>query len=191
MASKEVRHPADLKGLKLRVPGPTGKAVIEALGATPVAMPIPDLPQRLATHEVDGAMIPWEPIPAFKLQDFIKYFIEGPNSGRFGSTTFQVSMNKAKWDALPDDLKDVINKASDETWLKEVGDIWRGSEVQGLEMALSKPGNVHVVLTDAEYKEFTDALEPVVGLWIDQHSKDFDAKQLVEDARAAIAKYSQ
>ncbi|MCB1488132.1 MAG: TRAP transporter substrate-binding protein DctP, partial [Bauldia sp.] len=38
MADKPVRHPSDLAGLKLRVPGPTGNAVVEALGATPVTM---------------------------------------------------------------------------------------------------------------------------------------------------------
>ena len=36
MTDKAVRHPTDLAGLKLRVPGPTGNAVVEALGATPV-----------------------------------------------------------------------------------------------------------------------------------------------------------
>ena len=91
----------DTKGKKLRVPGPTGNAVVEAMGATPVTMPVPDLPQALSTNAVDGALIPWEIIPALKLQDTTKYQIEGPDMNRFGTTTFQVSMNKARWESLP------------------------------------------------------------------------------------------
>ena len=98
MVDKAVHHPADLAGLKLRVPGPTGIAVVEALGATPVTMPVPDLPQALTTHAVDGALIPWEIIPALKLQDSTQYQIEGPNNQRFGTTTFQVTMNKDTWE---------------------------------------------------------------------------------------------
>ena len=57
-----------------------------------------DLPQALTTHAVDGALIPWEIIPALKLQDSTQYQIEGENNWRFGTTTFQVSMNKARWE---------------------------------------------------------------------------------------------
>jgi TRAP-type C4-dicarboxylate transport system substrate-binding protein len=91
-------------------PGPTGNAVVEALGATPVTMPVPDLPQALSTNAVDGALIPWEIIPPLQLFESTKYQIEGPDMNRLGTTTFQVSMNKARWDALPDDLKEVFRK---------------------------------------------------------------------------------
>lgn len=188
MADKLVRSPAGLAGLKLRVPGPTGVAIIEALGATPVPMPVSDLPQALTTHAVDGALIPWEIIPALKLQDSTKYQIEGPNNGRFGTTVFQVSMNKARWEGLPDDLKTVFANASDETWLKQVADIWRASDDGGIKIATDS-GNEHVVLTDAEYAAFADVLAPVVDKWLAAHS-DFDAKGLLEAAKAAIAKHS-
>jgi TRAP-type C4-dicarboxylate transport system substrate-binding protein len=188
MADKEVRSPADLAGLKLRVPGPTGVSIIEAFGATPVPMPVSDLPQALTTHGVDGALIPWEIIPALKLQDSTKYQVEGPKNGRFGSTVFQVSMNKAKWDALPDDLKTVFNNSSNEDWLKQVAAIWRASDDGGIKIATDS-GNEHIVLTDAEYAKFQEALAPVVDKWVAAHP-DFDAKGLVEAAKAAIAKHS-
>ena len=96
-------------------------AIVEALGATPVTMPVPDLPQALATGAVDGALIPWEIIPALKIQELTQYQIEGPDTTRFGTTTFQVSMNKARWDSLPDDLKAVFDENSGEEWLRQVG----------------------------------------------------------------------
>lgn len=190
MTEKAVHHPTDLEGLKLRVPGPTGNAVVEALGATPVTMPVPDLPQALSTNVVDGALIPWEIIPALKLQDVTKYDIEGPDNQRFGTTTFQVTMNKAKWESLPDDLKAVFDKNSGEEWLREVGKVWRDSDNAGIKIAV-EAGNEHIVLTAEEMAEFDAALGPVVDRWVEERSAEgIDALALVEAARAAIAKHS-
>jgi TRAP-type C4-dicarboxylate transport system substrate-binding protein len=188
MADKAVRHPADLAGTKLRVPGPTGNAVVEALGATPVTMPVPDLPQALTTHAVDGALIPWEIIPALKLQDSTKYQIEGPDNRRFGTTVFQVSMNKARWDALPDDLKEVFTRNSGPDWLRQVAAVWRASDDNGIKVAVDA-GNEHIVLSKEEMAEFDAALAPVVDRWVKERSaQGIDAEALVDAARAAIAK---
>ena len=186
MANKLVRSPADTQGLKLRVPGPTGNAVVEAMGATPVTMPVPDLPQALSTNAVDGALIPWEIIPPLQLHESTQYQIEGPDNGRFGTTTFQVSMNKARWEALPDDLKEVFTKHSGEDWLREVANIWRGSDDFGIKMAVDK-GNEHIVLTEDEMKAFNTVLAPVVDRWVEEQKGNFDAAALVETARGALA----
>jgi TRAP-type C4-dicarboxylate transport system substrate-binding protein len=190
MANTPVHKPDDLKGKKLRVPGPTGIAVIEELGATPVPMPVSDLPQALTTHVVDGALIPWEIIPALKLQDSTQYQIEGEYGWRLGTTTFQVSMNKARWESLPDDLKEVFDKASDEAWLRQVAEIWRAGDDRGIKIAVDA-GNEHIVLNHDETEAFSAALAPVVDKWIEASAgKGFDGKSLVEAARAAIAKHS-
>jgi len=190
-ATQPVHHPGDLKGKKLRVPGPTGIAVIEQLGATPVPMPVSDLPQALTTRAVDGALIPFEIIPALKLQDSTKYQIEGENSWRLGTTTFQVSMNKDKWDSLPPDLQAVFDKACDQAWLRKVGEIWRNSDNAGIKIAVDS-GNEHIVLDHAATEEFSETLAPVVDKWVAASAdKGFDGKALVEAARAAIQKYSQ
>jgi TRAP-type C4-dicarboxylate transport system substrate-binding protein len=189
MAEKLVRKPEDLKGLKIRVPGPTGTDVIKTLGATPVDMPVPDLPQALATHVVDGALIPWEIAPALKLQDVTKYDIEGKNKWRLGTTTFQTTMNQGSWEKLPDDLKAVFNAATDEMWWKEVGNIWRASDDNAIKI-LTDAGNEHVELTEEETGAFEAALAPVVDHWVAERSSKIDAKGLVEAAKAAIAKHS-
>lgn len=187
MAEVPVRTPDDTKGKKLRVPGPTGNAVVEAMGATPVTMPVPDLPQALSTHAVDGALVPWEIIPALQLQESTKYQIEGPDNNRFGTTTFQVSMNMARWESLPDDLKTIFDKHSGEDWLREVGKIWRTSDDGGIKMAVDS-GNEHIVLTEEEMGAFNKVLAPVVDRWVSEHANaGFDAQALVDAAKKAIA----
>ena len=188
---KLVRTPDDMKGLKIRIPTRTGAWVLEALGATPVGMPVPDLPQALATGVVDGALIPWEIIPALKVQEMTQYQIEGPNHERFGTSTFQISMNEGTWDSLPPDLQEVVSKNSGEAFAREVGEIWRDSEEGGINVA-TEAGNELVTLTEEEMAKFRTALEPVVQRWIDEvTAKGVDGKALVEEARAAIARHKQ
>jgi TRAP-type C4-dicarboxylate transport system substrate-binding protein len=188
MASEPVRTVADTAGKKLRVPGPTGNAVVEAMGAIPVTMPVPDLPQALATNAVDGALIPWEIIPALNLQDVTEYQIEGPDKARFGTTTFQVSMNKARWEALPDEVKDAFAGASGEDWLRTVADVWRASDDHGIELAV-EAGNEHITLTPEEMATFDEALAPVVDRWVAEHT-EFDAQALVDAARENLKSFA-
>ncbi|WP_193367625.1 TRAP transporter substrate-binding protein [Pelagibius marinus] len=188
MRDKPVHTPADVEGLKLRIPTRTGAWVIEALGAAPTAMPVPELPQALQKGVVDGALIPWEIIPPLKIQEQTKYQIEGFNETRFGTTTFQVSMNKARWDGLPADIQKAFRDASGRDWWGKVGEIWRASDDFGIKVA-TDAGNEHIVLTKEQTEAFREKLEPVVQRWIKEVSpQGIGGARLVEQARDLIAK---
>jgi TRAP-type C4-dicarboxylate transport system substrate-binding protein len=99
-------------------------------------------------------------------------------------------MNKNTWESLPDDLKEVVNKHSDEAWLKTVAEVWRGNDDAGIKVA-TDAGNEHIVLTDDEMAEFNTALAPVIDRWIKERTaQGIDAQGLVDAAKAAIAKHS-
>jgi TRAP-type C4-dicarboxylate transport system substrate-binding protein len=97
LRDKSVKSIADIKGLKLRTPSRTGAWLIQAWGAEPVGMPIPALPQALAKGVVDGALIPFEIIPPFKLQQLTKYSVLGADGSRFGTSVFLFAMNKRRY----------------------------------------------------------------------------------------------
>ncbi len=186
MVDKEVRMPADLVGTKLRTPSRTGAWVIEALGASAVAMPVPELPPSLQKKVVDGAMIPFEIIPALSIQDQTQYQIELFDEERLGTTTFQVSMNADRWAGLPDDIKKAFKDASGREWWGHVGDVWRGTDDFGLKVA-TDAGNTHLTLNEEETQAFRDAMAPVVDRWIDDVSGGgIDGAALVEKARQLV-----
>ena len=191
MVEKEVRSPDDMAGLKMRIPTRTGAWIIEALGAAPVAMPVPELPQALSKKVVDGAFIPWEIIPPLKIQDQTEYQIEGANMERFGTTTFQVSMNQARWDGLPEDIQQAFRDASTPEWWAEVGRVWRATDDFGIKLA-TDAGNTHITLSDEETEAFRTALQPVVDRWVEEvTAKGIDGAALVAEARALIEKHAQ
>ncbi|MCC2097037.1 MAG: TRAP transporter substrate-binding protein [Hyphomicrobiales bacterium] len=191
MVDTPVHSPADLKGKKIRTPSRTGAWIIEALGASPVSMPVPDLPQAFSKKVIDGALIPWEIIVPFKLQTFAHVQVEGENKTRFGSIFFQVSMNKAKWDSLPKDVQKAFNDASGPEWWREAGKIWMGSDEIGLKLVKANKNN-YIVLNKAQTDAFRTALEPVAERWVKEVSaKGIDGKALLAEARALVQKYSK
>lgn len=188
---KEVRSPADLSGMKIRIPSRTGAWVIEALGASPLAMPVPEVPSALSKKVVDATLLPWEIIPPLQLQNQINYFIEGADETRFGTTTFQVSMNQARWDGLPDDIKKAFRDASGRDWWGTVADVWRGGDDFGIKMA-TDAGKTHIMLSEAETQAFLDVLAPVQQRWIDEvNGKGLDGEALVARAKELIAANAQ
>lgn len=189
MVDKAVHEPEDLAGATLRIPTRTGAWVIEALGANAVGMPVPELPQALSRKVVDGALIPWEIIPPLALQDLTAFQIEGHDKVRFGTTTFQVSMNLDRWNSLPTELQQVFLEQSGEDWHAEVGRTWAEQDEVGIAVAV-RAGNEHITLTPEQTEAFRAKLEPVVERWVAEVSaQGIDGAALVEAARAAIARH--
>jgi TRAP-type C4-dicarboxylate transport system substrate-binding protein len=183
MVDTEVRRPEDFEGLRMRIPTRTGAWVLEELGAQPVSMPVPDLPQALQTGNVAGALIPFEIIPPLRIQEQTQYQIELADGARLGTTTFQVSMNAERWNSLPEDIQAAFREASNREWWAEVGRIWADTDVFGVNFA-TNAGNEHVILTEEETEAFRVALEPVVQRWIDEvTAQGIDGAALVQRAR--------
>ncbi len=180
MRDAPVRDLDDLAGRHIRIPSRTGAWMIEALGAIPVGMPIPELPLALDRGVVDGAFISWHIIPELSLQDHTEHQIEGHDGARFGTIVFQVSMNKERWESLPPDIQQAFRDASDRDWWGEVGDIWAVTDAAGLDVA-TDAGNEHFYLSEEETAVFRDALEPVIDRWIaDVAESGIDGASLVE-----------
>ncbi len=189
LRDKPIRSVAEVKGLKLRTPSRSGAWMIEAWGAEPVGMPVPALPEALSKGTVDGALVPFEIVLPLKLQELTKYSVEGGDGSRFGTSVFLYAMNKERYEALPADLKKVIDANSGAAIAGEIGGLWDGVEAPG-KAAQAKSGG-EVIALDAAAKGGFDALgQRVVDRWIKEaRDNGIDGQTLVEAARAAVAKH--
>lgn len=186
-ATKPVRTLNDVAGMKLRTPSRTGAWVIEGMGAEPVGLPVPALPEAMSKGVVDGALTTLEIVPALKLQELDKFTTELPDGGRFGTAVFMLAMNKDAYEALPDDLKTVIDNNSGTNVAVKIGTMWEGFEQSGVD-ALAKANVERIVLSEIEAAKFNAINETVVQRWIDDvTAKGIDGAGLVDKARAAVA----
>ncbi len=154
-------------------------------------MPVPELPTALQKGVIDAAFIPWEIIPPLKIQEQTEYQIEGAGKARFGTSVFQVSMNKDRWEGLPEDIQKAFRDASGPEWWAKVGEVWRATDDFGIGLAV-KSGNKHITLSEEETAVFREALAPVVDKWTSEVAKKgIDGNAIVAKAQALISKHSE
>jgi TRAP-type C4-dicarboxylate transport system substrate-binding protein len=192
MASKQIRSPGDLRGQKVRGPTRQVTKLLASVGATPVGMPLPQIPDALSKGTVDGAVIPWEVVPSVKVHELTKFHTEFPSSGpALYTTTFVMAMNKAKYESLAPDLKKVIDDNSGMATSAWLGKTQQGNDPVGRKAAADR-GNSIVTLTTAEADEFIRLSARIDDEWVaDMNKRNFDGKKLLDTAKALIAKHGR
>jgi TRAP-type C4-dicarboxylate transport system substrate-binding protein len=187
---KSVKTLEDLKGLKLRAPTRLAAKTLAALGAMPVQIPMPAVPEALAKGVVDGASIPWEISTSIKLQEICKTNTEtAPKQAKHANSIFVFAMNRAKYNSLPPELRKVIDANSGVKASAWAGKILDGTTAAARKIAEDRHNTLNV-LTDAEYKRWVKATEHVNEGWIKEvDAKGGNGKALLEDARALLRKY--
>jgi len=191
LRSKTVRTLEDLKGLKLRAPTRIGTRILTALGAIPVQMPVPAVPEAVSKGVVDGCLLPWEIMTAFKMQEITKIHVETPpHLPKVSNTIFAMTMNKAKYDSLSPELKKVIDNNSGVEMSKWAGKVWDTTTEPGRKIAHDRH-NTFITLTPAEYNRWVKATENVDEDWVKSvNDKGGDGKALLKDAKALLKKYN-
>ncbi len=175
-----VRNTADLAGMKLRAAG-TGVPVLKALGAAPVGMPMPEVPQAVQTRVIDGTMTSREVLKDFRLAEQLKYVTDYPTV----VVTFAAVMDRKRWDALPADVKKVIDELAEEmpTWTGHYHDR------ENVDAALAwakKDHKLEVLAISPQEKAAWDAkLAPMVDEWVtEMKGKGLPADQYIQRVRA-------
>ncbi|MCB1379432.1 MAG: TRAP transporter substrate-binding protein [Alphaproteobacteria bacterium] len=179
----------DMAGLKMRGPTRVITDMLAELGATPVGMPLPAIPEALAKGVVDGTVIPWEVTPAIKLSELVHHATEFTKSKEaLYTATIVLVMNKAKYDALPDDLKAILDAESGLKLAGFAAEVMAERDKPGRDIAVEN-GTEFVELEPAEIARWKEKAQPVIDRWVaDMNSKGIDGKALIEQARALIAK---
>jgi TRAP-type C4-dicarboxylate transport system substrate-binding protein len=190
---KPVKTLEDLRGLKVRAATRINARMLAALGATPVQMPLTQVPEALSKGVIDGAMVPWEGVPAIKLHEIVKYHLDTPPAApRFSNTIFVMAINPARYDSLPPELKKVIDNNSGlamSAWAGEKG--WDAAVEPHRKLARDR-GNTFFTLSDQELARWMKASENVDDNWVKEVSaKGADGRKLLEEARALIKQYEK
>ena len=191
-ATKQIKSAADLKGMKVRGPTRLVTKMLASVGATPVGMPLPQIPDALSKGTIDACVIPWEVVPSVKVHELTKFHSEFDNTGgALYTTTFVMAMNKAKYEGLAPDLKKVIDANSGQATSAWLGKVQQGNDVPGRKPAVDR-GNTIYQFTAAQREEFVKLSSHVDEEWIaDMDKRGYKGKALFDSAKALIAKYGK
>lgn len=189
-SKQPVQKLEDLNGLKLRGATRVINQMLEKLGATPIGMPVPAVPESLSKGVIDGTTIPWEVTVPLKISELVDNHTGFDGEHGLYAATFVFAMNQASYDRLPDDLKKVIDDNSGIETAGLFGKAMDEGDATGRAIAEKAGDNIYL-LAGEEKKRFEDAAAPLIDAWaaeMDEAGKD--GKALIEQARSLIDKYS-
>ncbi|WP_066265199.1 TRAP transporter substrate-binding protein [Hydrogenophaga palleronii] len=192
MRNKQIKTAEDLRGSKVRGPTRQITKMLGYLGAIPVGMPLPQIPDSLSKGVIDGCVIPWEVVPSVKVHELTKFHSEfDPAGGALYTTTFVMAMNRNKYASLPPDLKAIIDKNSGMATSGWLGKVQQAGDAPGREAAV-KQGNTIYTIPSAEAQEFKRKARLVEVEWVqDMDKRGFKGQQLLDSAKALIAKHGK
>lgn len=189
---KLIKTADDLRGLKVRGPTRQITKMLGYLGATPVGMPLPGIPDALSKGTIAGCVIPWEVVPSVKVHELTKFHSEfDPAGGALYTTTFVMAMNKNKYNSLAPDLKKVIDANSGMATSAFLGRVQQQGDVPGRKSAMDRNNTIHTI-SPADAQEFKRKARLVEVEWVeDMNKRGYDGKKLLESARALIDKHGK
>jgi TRAP-type C4-dicarboxylate transport system substrate-binding protein len=184
---KPVQSMENLAGLKIRAPSRTMTDGINALGATAVGMPVPEVPQALTTGVIDGAVIPWEVFGSLRIETIAQDHTEfGQENGGMATSVMALVMNQSVYDGLPDDLKKVIDDNSGAALAEMAGAAFDQAEAEERQKALDAGGTIHTI-PEADIAAWQAASQPVIDAWVAaMNEAGHDGQAMLDDARAML-----
>ena len=164
-ALRPINGPADLRGLKLRVPaGLIDVATFKAFDASPTVINISEAYTALQTHLVDGLEVPLVTVRNFKFYELTKYVSMTSHS----YLNYLMYVNPEAWARLPKNLQEILagefEKAS-KTASDSMATLEKSVETtlvaQGMVFNRAPAEPFQKVLRDAKlYAKWRDAYDP-------------------------------
>lgn len=176
----------DFKGLKLRGPSRPATLLLEAMGAAPVGMPVPAFPEALSKGVLDGGVITWELAPSLKLDELTDSHTDVAGEMSMYNLYLIWGMNQAKYDALPEDLKAVIDANSGFMAAEWAGRAHDQGDSLG-RAAMEKAGNTIAAISEEETARIREAGDKVIAGWIQEMTaRGLKPEALIADVWASV-----
>jgi TRAP-type C4-dicarboxylate transport system substrate-binding protein len=185
MSQKPIRNLDDIKGANLRASGGAGE-VLKAWGANLVGMPMSETPEALQKGVVQGLFSSLEVMKDFKFAELCRYVTMTDQV----IYPFAVVMNMDSWNALPEDVKKVMDDLQVEQ-AEWTGNYMDNHVNESIEWS-KQTYQIEVIEPSAEEKaKWDELLAPITAQWIeDTKAKGFPAQEIVEDIKALLKKYA-
>jgi tripartite ATP-independent transporter DctP family solute receptor len=163
-----IRRPADMAGLKLRVPASNVYvAMVNALGGNAVPIPFGEVYQALAQGVIDGAENNWPSLQSARHYEVARYY----SLTQHLLTPEALVMSKLTWDALSAADRDLVREAARAS-VPVMRELWDARVISAQEAILAAGVEVNAVDT----APFAALMQPV---W-DEFANSARQRSLVE-----------
>jgi TRAP-type transport system periplasmic protein len=182
-SKKAIRSLEELSGVKVRATGLSEK-IVRNLGGTPVAMSQPDTYEALQKGVVEATLCPLETLKGWKQGEVIDYITDTSMIGY--TTSMFVVMNKDKWESLPEDVKEIFTRTSEE-WVARHGQAWDQADEEGRAF-VAELGKEIITIPEEKQQDWVDKVQPVLDEYVQAcQGKGLPGGELLADIKAEIS----
>ncbi|PIE07497.1 MAG: C4-dicarboxylate ABC transporter [Rhodobacterales bacterium] len=183
-----VETPDDLKGMQIRGGSRMVNQLLELVGATPVGMAVPAIPESLSKGVIDGTTIPWEVTGALKIAELVGNHTEFKGPALY-TMSFVLAMNKDAYEAMPEDLRKILDEHSGLEASVFFGGTQQDYDAPAREAALEFGNNI-ITVSEEDAAAWQELVNPIYESWIaEMDAKGIDGQALIDEARALMAEY--
>lgn len=177
----------DLANMKIRGGSRVISAMLADLGAEPIGMPVPQVPESLTLRVIDGATIPWQVTLSLRTSEIVSNHTEFSGDRGLYTQTFAFIMNQASYDRLPEDLQQVIDDHSGMEWAALFGRINDQDDAVARQLALDR-GNTIITLDATETARWRAAAQVTIEHWLaEAEEQGIDGERLYARALELVA----
>jgi TRAP-type C4-dicarboxylate transport system substrate-binding protein len=181
-SAKPIKSWADLKGMKIRLPGGIASKVGESFGAVAVTVPAPKVYETLSSKVAEAVFMPLETHKSFRLHEVTDYILRVPGNLYDGS--FGIVMNPKKFESLSKEDQAALMSVSGEKLSAYAGSRWAAADKVGLEHA-KKEGTQVSDATPAMLEDLKKVAAQLEADWIKRAAgKGFDPKAALAELRS-------
>jgi TRAP-type transport system periplasmic protein len=182
--SKPVRTLEDLRGLKIRAPGPVQTTMLRALGAVPLNMPAGEMYDALERGVVDGLVTGLSAIKGYRLEQLVKH----ATLAKFYVATMIVAMNQQSYKKLSGEDRALLDSLTGRRMAMLGAKNYDDEADDGLE-ALKKVKASIYPLTPGETERWKQATNQMSKDWIkEMESKGLPGRQVYDKMLSLIGK---
>lgn len=184
MTVNPVTSLADIQGMEIRGAGALS-SVLETFGATPVSMPMPEVPEAVQKGIIKGLFTSLDVMKDMNFAEMTRN-VTMANQAVY---PFAVIMNKSAWDRLPDDVKQVFDDlaAHHAAW---TGRYLDNHVKESMEWSKANYGVQVHEFSDADLAAMQERTRPLFDAWaVRAQDKGVDAKAILSKVDELKVKY--
>ena len=185
---KKIQTARDFRGLRIRTPSVTVGLALRKLGAIPLGVPINLIGDTIDANIVEAITYGWDSLTTTKgvkdkvLADQVTVAVDAS----LAAPALMVVMNKAKWDALPADLKAILEKHSADL-ASESARIREEMEAISKAKIMADPRFTTLSFTTEQRQSLERVIAPSITDWKSSMDKQgIDGNRLYKRARELV-----
>jgi len=182
---KEIR---DIKGMEIRATGLSAQT-LEALGATPVAMPQADAYEALSKGVVKGNLGPTEILKGWRQAEVTSYITVTPF---LYNTLFFFTMNTKKWNKISEDDRQAILEINQKFFEEVACGLWDKQNEAAFSYAVDENGLEVIELPSEEKELWLNLIKPIQDDFVSRmDSQGFPGREILDTVLGLSEKYSK